>query len=290
MSRRQLLIKLHDAWPVCLFRRARSGVTRGHGSLERVGAARATKFFRALKCCEATTDEQLIPHPAILIEQQDRLARRARSRGGTRRLYFHQRDKGVNFRLFGSEFSQDAAETKSIFAKGGPHPVVASSGRVALVENQIDDLEHRRKAGGQFGSARDLERNVLLGECSLGANDALSDGRLGCEKSARDFVGGESAEQSKRESHTRLGGEYRMTGYEDEAQEVVANIIIERGFEIRHGHLLLGPKFATQLRMLELEALVASPEIDSAILRGSHQPGAWIIRNSGVWPLLECGD
>ncbi len=131
---------------------------------------------------------------------------------------------------------------------------------------------------------------MLLGECSLGANDALSDGRLGCEESARDFVGGESAEQAERESHARLGGENRVTGYEDEAQEVVADIIVERGIEIRHGHLLLRLKLATQLRVLKLETLVAPPEIDSAILGGGHQPRTRIVWNSGVRPLLERGD
>src|SRR6202041_2347489 len=235
-------------------------------------------------------DQQLIPEPTILIEQQDRFARRAGSRSGTRCLDFHQRDKGMNFRLFRSEFGQDAAETERILAERGSHPVVTSSGRVALVKNEVDDFEHRRKARRKFGSARDFERHVLISECSLGADNALGNGRLPRKESARDFVGRQAAEQAKRESHAGLGGKNRVARYENEAQQVVANIIVERGFEIRHGHLLLRLKFPTQLRVLEFEALVASPEIDGTILRGSHKPGAWIIRNSGLRPLLEGSD
>ena len=81
-----------------------------------------------------------------------------------------------------------------------------------------------------------------------------------------------------------------MARYENETQEVVANIIVERGFEIRHGHLLLRLKFATQLRVLELKTLVATPKIDGAILRGGHQPRARIVWNSGLRPLLERSD
>src|SRR3984957_12674182 len=265
-------------------------MTCSDGSLKRVGAARATEFFCTIERSQAATDEQLIPEPAILIEQQDRFARRAGSRSGTRCLDFHQRDKGMNFRLFRSEFSQEAAETERIFAERGSHPVATSSGRVALVKNEVDDFEHRREAGSKFRSARDLERNALIGECSLGPHDPLGYGRLRCEEGARDFVGREAAEQAKRESHARLGGKNRVARYENEAQQVVANIIVERGFEIRHGHLLLRLKLATQLRMLEFEALVASPEIDGTILRGSHKPGARVIGNSGLRPLLECCD
>ncbi len=51
-----------------------------------------------------------------------------------------------------------------------------------------------------------------------------------------------------------------MTGDEHEAQEIVANIIVERGVEIGHGHLLLGLELATELLVLALEELVAAPE------------------------------
>src|SRR6267378_1740412 len=81
-----------------------------------------------------------------------------------------------------------------------------------------------------------------------------------------------------------------MAGYEYEAQEVVANVIVDRDFEIRHRHLLLGVDLAAEFLVLALEQLVSAQEIDCAMLRGGHQPGARVVRNSRFRPLLERGD
>src|SRR5882762_2332758 len=81
-----------------------------------------------------------------------------------------------------------------------------------------------------------------------------------------------------------------MAGYEYEAQEVVANVIVNCGFEIRHGHLLLGLDLAAEFFVLALEPLVSAQEIDCAMLRGGHQPGARVVRNSRFRPLLKRGD
>src|SRR5467141_1729725 len=81
-----------------------------------------------------------------------------------------------------------------------------------------------------------------------------------------------------------------MAGYEYEAQEVVANVIVDRGFEISHRHLLLGLDLAAEFLVLALEPLVSAQEIDCAMLRGGHQPGARVVRNSRFRPLLKTGD
>ncbi len=62
-----------------------------------------------------------------------------------RRLDLHQCDEAVNFGFLGSESGQDTAETQRILAERGSHPVVACRRRVALVEDEVDDLEHRRQ-------------------------------------------------------------------------------------------------------------------------------------------------
>jgi len=46
-----------------------------------------------------------------------------------------------------------------------------------------------------------------------------------------------------------------MAGYEYEAQEVVANVIVDRGFEIRHRHLLLGLDLAAEFSCLRSSRL-----------------------------------
>ena len=74
----------------------------------------------------------------------------------------------------------------------GSHPVVAGGRRIALVEDEVDDLEHRGQARGELGAARNLERHVRLGERALRSDDALRDRRLGDEECARNLFGGQA--------------------------------------------------------------------------------------------------
>ena len=53
-----------------------------------------------------------------------------------------QRDQAQDLGLLRSERGQHAAQTEGLGAELGPQPVLARGGRVALVEDQVDDLEH----------------------------------------------------------------------------------------------------------------------------------------------------
>ena len=132
--------------------------------------------------------------------------------------------------------------------------------------------------------------NARLGERPLGAHDALRDRRLRDEERARDLVGGQAAEQAQRQRDARLGGEHRMAGGEHEAQEIVADVVVERGVEVRHGRLLLDLELVAELLVLALEQLVAAQAIDGAMLGGRHQPGAGVVRDARLRPALERGD
>src|SRR2546429_2499564 len=81
-----------------------------------------------------------------------------------------------------------------------------------------------------------------------------------------------------------------MTGCEHEAQEIVADVIVERGVEIGHSHLLLGLQLATKLRVLALEPFVSAERVDRTVLRGGHEPSARVVRDARFRPLLERGD
>jgi hypothetical protein len=81
-----------------------------------------------------------------------------------------------------------------------------------------------------------------------------------------------------------------MAGDEHEAEEVVADVIVERAVEIRHGHLLLGLELATKLLVLALKPFVSAEHVDRAVLRGGHEPSARVVRDARFRPLLERGD
>jgi hypothetical protein len=102
---------------------------------ERVVARLAPELFSARERGESAADEQLIPPRAVLVEQQDRLARRADTRAQTRRLNLHQGHESVNLRLCGGELREDAAEAQPLLAERGSDPVFARRRGVSLVEN-----------------------------------------------------------------------------------------------------------------------------------------------------------
>ena len=191
------------------------------------------------------------------------------------------------------ELGEHPSQTQRVFTECRPHPVTASRCRVALVEDQVDDTEHRREALGALLSTGDLERHALVGECALGADDALGDGGLGDEERTRDLFGCEAAEQPERERHPRLDGQHGMARREDEAKKVVADVVcplIDGRLEIRHRRVLLRLELVTELLVLAIEPLVAAPEIDRPVLGGRHQPGAGVAGNARLGPLLERGE
>jgi hypothetical protein len=79
-----------------------------------------------------------------------------------------------------------------------------------------------------------------------------------------------------------------MTGRENQAQKVVADVIVDRAIKI--GHLLLGLKLVRELLVLALEPFIPAQEIDRTMLRGGHEPGARVVRHARLRPLLERGD
>ena len=56
------------------------------------------------------------------------------------------------------------------------------------------------------------------------------------------------------------------------------------------GQLLLRLELAAELLVLALEQLAAAQPVDGAVLRGGHQPGARVVRDARLRPLLERGD
>ncbi len=186
----------------------------------------------------------------------------------------------MDLRIVWNEFGQDTPETQRIFAEGRAHPVLAGGGRVAFVEDQIDHLQHGGQTGGKIGPAGDLKGNARLGEGALGPDDALGDGRLRDEEGARDLLCRQTSKKAKRERNTCLGRENRMAGDEHEAQKVVPDIIVERGVEIRHSHLLLRLELAAKLLVFALQPLVSAEHVDRTVFGGGHEPSAWVVRDA----------
>src|SRR5207247_11210876 len=76
-----------------------------------------------------------------------------------------------------------------------------------------------------------------------------------------------------------------MARHEDEAEQVVSHFYVDRRIQIK---AFLSPlDIACDLFVLTLERLAAADQVDRAVLRGSHQPGARPLRHACGGPLLE---
>ena len=196
----------------------------------------------------------------------------------------------MDLRLLRSELRQDAAEAERVLAERGPRPVVPRGRRIALVEHQVEDAQHRRQAAGPLRPPGHLEGDARVGEGPLGPHDPLGDRRLRDQEGARDLLGGQTAEQAEGEGDPGLGREDRMTGREHEAQEVVPEVVVHRGLELRHRHLPAGLELAPELLVLALEPLAAAQPVDGPMLRGGHEPGPRVVRDPRLRPPLEGDD
>src|SRR5262245_6005013 len=123
--------------------------------------------------------------------------------------------------------------------------------------------------------ARHLEDHARLAQAALSAHDALLDGRLGHERRARSpgvsirRAGGVSAPP-------RFGREDRVAGNENEAQEIVADMIVERCVEV-WWLVVLDLELVAELGVLAAGKLGAAEEIDRAMLCCGHQPWAGLL-------------
>ena len=81
----------------------------------------------------------------------------------------------MHLRLRGQQLGEDAAEPERFLDQLRPDQVVAGGRRVALVEDQVDHLEHGCEAVVQLVACGDFERHLRRRERALGAHDPLRD-------------------------------------------------------------------------------------------------------------------
>src|SRR5262245_37895305 len=67
------------------------------------------------------------------------------------------------------------------------------------------------------------------------------------------FLRREPTDQPQRQRHTGLHGQHRMAGDEDEAQQIVADVVVEGGIKVGLGSFALGLQLPAQLVVLALD-------------------------------------
>ena len=80
-----------------------------------------------------------------------------------------------------------------------------------------------------------------------------------------------------------------MTGGEDQAQQVVVERIVDLGGEVGALHLAAHLQLAPQLQGPALVDPGATQPVDRPVLAGGHEPGARVVRDARLRPLLQRG-
>src|SRR5438105_9152355 len=117
---------------------------------------------------------------------------------------------------------------------------------------------------------------MCFGEGPLRPDYALGDGRHRDEEPPRDLLGRQAAEDAKAQGDACVPRKHWMARHEDEAEEVVPDdVVVDR--RIRVNALPSPLDVASDLFVLALERLAAADQVDRAMLRGPHQPGAGLL-------------
>ncbi len=190
----------------------------------------------------------------------------------------------------GCQLGQEAAQAEGVGAEGRSHPVLSRRGRVALVEDEVDDLEHRGQPGRPLGRLGHLERHLLPGQGLLGPDDALGDRRLGHEVGPGDLDRRQAAEQAQGERHPGRHVQHRMARGEHEAEQVVIDVVGDGAVEVGVDRLRVDGQVATDVAVPVAQALVPAVLVDGPSLGHGHQPAPGIARNPRHRPLLQRGD
>jgi hypothetical protein len=78
-----------------------------------------------------------------------------------------------------------------------------------------------------------------------------------------------------------------MARDEHQTEKVVADVVVESGFEVWHRPLLLRLELERNLFVFAIEERASAQVVYGAMLGSRHEPGAGIIRDTRSGPLLE---
>ena len=96
-------------------------------------------------------------------------------------------------------------------------------GEVALVEDEVDDGEHRPQPVGQLGVDGHAVGDVGGPDLVLGPHEPLGHRRLGDEEGPGDLGGLQPGDQPQRQRHLGAGGQGGVAAGEDQAELVVGH-------------------------------------------------------------------
>ena len=178
--------------------------------------------------------------------------------------------------LVGHQAGQHPGEAHRLSTEVGPHQLGAATGRVALVEDEVQHGQDRAQPVGQGGGVRYPVGDLGVADLALGPHQALGHGGLGDQEGPGDLVGLEPAEQPEGEGHLGVGRQGRVAAGEDQPEAVV----------VHRSHLLGLVSFVQQggLGVAVAPGGLPPEPVDRLVAGGGHDPGARVGRDPGLGP------
>ncbi len=241
---------------------------------------------RALDPRQPFVDLRPIPERAVLRLEDDELAARPGARRAPRFLQQRQRQQPHRLGL-GQQLDDEPAKTDRLGREIGTCQRVAGRGRIAFVEDQVDDAQHARQPRAELGALRAPCRESAGGtDLRLGADDSLRQRRRRQQEGARDLLGRQARDLAQREGDLGVGRERRVAAREDQAQRVVGDLL---AFVPARG--AVGNRFDSRrdVAVDRLEAGAAADAVDRLEAAGGDQPRHRVGGNAVARPLLDRG-
>ena len=116
---------------------------------------------------DALGDQRAVPARPVLLVERDERAVGARAFGATRVGEQHEREQAGDLAVVGEQRVQHAGEPDRLGGEVGALQVVARRGRVALVEDEVEHLQHDAQPLGALvvGRERGTSAPAVLIDC-----------------------------------------------------------------------------------------------------------------------------
>ncbi len=235
-------------------------------------------------------DPDAIPARSILVVEQDQLTPCPHPGFAASVVEQHQREQPEHLRLRGNQLVDDACQADGLGAQLTSNERVTRGRRIALIEDQVEHMEHPVEALGEQLSGRYAIGDPGGPNLALGPDQALRQGRLGEQEGAGDLRGREAAQGAQRERDASIHGERGVTAREDEPQSIVRywhDVLRRVGLDASQCRFGLFP--AERLDLLGQPGPPPKP-IDRSIAGRRRDPGARIVRDASCRPCLERRD
>ena len=199
----------------------------------------------------------------------------------------HERQQTDRLGFVGEQRHHDPGQPDRLDRELAPDEGVPRGRGVALVEDQVEDLQDTGEPLGEELEIRHAVGDPGVADLALGADEALREGRLRDEEGARDLRRRQPAQRAQGERDSPVHRERRMAAGEDEPEAVVGDG--HRVLRLRpdRGQSRLDLGVALERPGLLAQPLAPAEPVDRPVPRGRGDPGPRVVRHAPDRPRLE---